>query len=132
MFLNKNKKGYGWYSQVESKDMGGNVSKGYLNFQFKKDCEPKQEELNQWGSYEGELWFKDNNGRFRKVFPIAQTYEGKTSVKLMLLDWQFTTDEVKKEKPINPQGEEDTSMFGGEKSKSGEYVDIKSEDLPFY
>lgn len=27
---------------------------------------------------------------------------------------------------------EDTSMFGGEKSKSGEYVDIKSEDLPFY
>ena len=26
----------------------------------------------------------------------------------------------------------DTSMFGGEKSKSGEYVDVKSEDLPFY
>ena len=27
---------------------------------------------------------------------------------------------------------DDSKMFGGEQSKSGEYIDIKSDDLPFY
>ena len=86
MFLNRNKNGYSWYATIKSKDKGGNETMAYLNFSFKKGFEPMPNELtSEYGSYEGELIFRDTTGAERKVFPIAKEYNGIKSVELKLL-----------------------------------------------
>lgn len=112
MYLNRKQKGYGWYSKVVSKDLNSNAERvGYIDFSFKKDCEP--DNLNENGSYVGELYFIDKDNRKRKVFPIVKEYNGKTSIEFKLLEWQFSE-------------QQDNSKFGKT------YPDIKAEDLPFY
>ena len=86
MYLNRNKNGYSWYATIKSKDKGGNETMAYLNFSFKKGFEPMPNELTgEYGSYEGELIFRDTTGAERKVFPIAKEYNGIKSVELKLL-----------------------------------------------
>lgn len=87
MFLNRNKNnGYSWYATIKSKDKGGNETMAYLNFSFKKGFGPMPNELTgEYGSYEGELIFRDTTGAERKVFPIAKEYNGIKSVELKLL-----------------------------------------------
>ena len=85
MFLNRNKNGYGWYSQVKSK-AGESETVGYINFAFKKGCEPMPNELTEYGSYQGELIFRDTTGAERKVFPIAKEYAGNVHIELRLLE----------------------------------------------
>lgn len=85
MYLSRNKKGYGWYSQIKSKE-GESENVGYLNFTFKKGCDPMPEELNEYGSLQGELIFKDSTGAERKVFPIAKEWNGQKSIEFKLLE----------------------------------------------
>ena len=85
MFLNRNKNGYGWYSQVKTKE-GESENVGYINFSFKKGCEPDRFDLTEYGSYEGELIFRDTTGKERKVYPIAKEYNGIKYVELKLMD----------------------------------------------
>ena len=85
MFLNRNKNGYGWYSQVKTKE-GESENVAYLNFSFKKGCEPDRFDLTEYGSYEGELIFRDRTGKERKVFPLAKEYNGMKHVEFKLLE----------------------------------------------
>jgi len=120
MFLNKSRNGFTWYAHIKSTDQGGNELQHYLNFRFKKGCEPKAQDLNAHGSYEGELIFHDANGRQRKVFPVVNEYNGLKSIEFILMDdgskpvdLGFTQDDV-------------GSIFGQENT------DVQPEDLPFY
>lgn len=113
MYLNKNQRGIGWYSKIISKDLNTNAERlGYLNFTFKKGCEPTN--LNDKGSYEGDFYFIDKQGNRRKVFPIVTEYNGLSRVDFKLLEV------------------ENNSNFGGNKSDSGKSVGIETNDLPFY
>lgn len=120
MFLNKSKNGYSWYAKIESTDQGGNTLSHFLNFRFKKGTEPRPDELGKYESYEGELIFRDANGKERRVFPVVKEYNSLKSIEFILLgvdgakpvDLGFTNDDV-------------SSIFG----KANE---ISPEDLPFY
>ena len=85
MYLNRNKSGYGWYSQIKSKEGQSEVI-AYIRFSFKKGTEPLREELSGYGSYQGELIFRDTTGKERKVYPIAKEYNGIKYVELKLMD----------------------------------------------
>lgn len=122
MYLNKSKKGFGWYVTVKKDSKGNETDPCYLNFSFKKDCEP--DNLSESGSYEGELYFIDKDNRKRKVFPYVDTYDN--SVRFKILDWEYE-DVVK----VSPKHEENVENMGGDRSDS--YQDIIShDDLPFY
>ena len=109
MFINKKQKGYGWYSKITSKDMEGKETTAYINFSFKRDCEPNLDTL------EGDLYFVDKTGHRRKIFAVAREYNGQTSIDFKLLE-----DET-----------EDNSMFGGKRCDSTKNI-IEKNDLPFY
>lgn len=110
MFINKKKKGYGWYSKVSSKDMQSNEEiSTYINFSFKKDCEPNVDAL------EGDLYFIDKQGIRRKVFPVARDYKGNKYVEFKILDYEG----------------QDSKMMGGNRSDSTKTI-ISPSELPFY
>ena len=111
MYLNRNRNGYGWYSHVKTKDMGGNEMSHYLNFSFKKDCEPLDDELNEKGSLEGELYFIDKRGRKRKVFPVVKEYNGIKYFEFKLLELDGANNSSK--------------MFGAESK-------VEQSERPFY
>lgn len=66
MYINKGKNG--WYIKVTSKDPGGNEVTGFMNVSFKRDTEPRDNEVSEYGSYQGDLFFRDKYGRERPVF----------------------------------------------------------------
>lgn len=108
MFINKKQKGYGWYSKISSKDLDTNKEiTDYLNFSFKRDCEPNTEVL------EGDLYFIDKQGVKRKVFPIAKEYNDRKYIEFKILEY------------------EGTSKMGGNRSNSAQNV-ISKDELPFY
>lgn len=116
MFISKKQKGYGWYSKIISKDLNTNAErKGYIDFSFKKGCEPKQSELNDKNSLEADLYLIDINGQKRKVFPVVTEYNGITKVEFKILEVEGKSQTIKRE-----QGN-----FGGE-------IDIEPNELPFY
>ena len=85
IYLNRNKSGYGWYSQIKSKE-GQSEIIAYIRFSFKKGTEPFPQELGEYGSYQGELIFRDTTGKERKVYPIAKEYNGIKYVEFKLMD----------------------------------------------
>ena len=117
MFLNKKQKGYGWYTKVVSKDLNSDAERvGYINFSFKKDCEPTN--LNQNGSYVGDLYFIDQDNNKRKVFPVVKEFNGISSIEFKLLETEDNSI--------------DNSKFGGKRSDSASSINISQEDLPWY
>lgn len=109
MYLNRSKNGFGWYSNIKTKDAGGNELSHYLQVSFKKGCEPTDSELTN-GAYEGELYFIDKQGHKRKVFPIVKEYNG-----LKYFEFKLLESDAPKE----------SKMFGGENR-------VEPEELPFY
>lgn len=119
MYLNRNKNGYGWYSQVKTKE-GESEVVAYINFSFKKGCDPLPEQLNEYGSYEGELIFRDSTGAERRVFPIAKEWNDRRSVEFKLLE---RTNEYKDPQPSwQPKTEAKWDLRPKE---------ISQDDLPF-
>lgn len=115
MYLSRSLKGFGWYTKVVSKDLNTNAERtGYINFSFKKGCEPQESELNEKGAYVGDLYLHDANGNIRKVFPIVNDYTEKVEFKILEIENANST--IRKEQ----------DNFGAK------YTDIKSDDLPFY
>ena len=113
MYINRKQKGFGWYAKVISKDMNTNAERvGYINFSFKKGCEPTN--LNEKGSLEGDLYFIDKQGNKRKVYPIVNEYSGIRTIEFKLLEI------------------ENNQNFGGSRANSGESVNISQDELPFY
>jgi len=118
MYLNRNQKGYGWHVTVRRDSKGNEIKPAYVNFTFKKGCEPSDSELSgEFGSYEGELYLETKQGR-RKVFPYVNEYN--ESVEFKILDYE------------QPQEKKESSNFGGKTSKSAQSVDIEPDELPFY
>ena len=86
MFLNRGKNGFNWYKMVVSQDAGGNETKAYINFSFKKGQEPMPNELTEYGSYQGDLIFRDSTGREWEIYPIAKEYNGVKYVEFKLMN----------------------------------------------
>lgn len=77
MFINRRKKGYGWYAKVESTDYNTNaVRTAYINFAFNKGCEPAFPVEDENNSVKGNLYFIDDEGNRRKITPVAKEYNG--------------------------------------------------------
>lgn len=112
MYINKNKKGYGYYSTVKSKDKKGEEIVGFLSVNFKQGTEPDGE------SYKGDLFLIDEDGLKRKAFFHAfKRADGTPSVGLMLMDAEadeltYKEQEQNKQKVI--------------------IEEIKADDLPFF
>ena len=123
MYLNRNKSGYGWYSQIKSKE-GESEVMAYMRFSFKKRTEPLREELSEYGSYQGELIFRDTTGKERKVYPIAKEYNGIKYVELKLMDPEHIYEDP--EPAWIPKAEPKWDMRREEIP-----TDIDDEDLPF-
>ena len=127
MYLFRGMKGFSWYTKVISKDLNTNAEReGYINFTFKKGCEPKPEDLNNKNAYEGDLYFHDKNGCIRKVFPVVDEYNGNKKIEFKLLAIEGTEQKAEtKAEPMQTitreQGEGGTTYDG-----------IDADDLPFY
>lgn len=106
MYINKNKKGYGYYSTVKSKDKKGEEIVGFLSVNFKQGTEPDGE------SYKGDLFLIDEDGLKRKAFFHAfKRADGTPSVGLMLLEAEADELEQRQEAVIE---------------------EIRADDLPFF
>ena len=123
MYLNRNKNGYGWYAQIRSKE-GESENIAYINFAFKKGCEPLLTELTEYGSYSGELIFRDSTGAERKVFPLAKEWNGRKNVEFRLLE---KTNEYHDPEPTwQPKTEAKWEIKRNEIP-----TQIEDEDIPF-
>lgn len=89
MFLNRNKKGFGWHATISTKDIGLKDSL-YMNFSFKKGCEPAETD-----SIKGDLYFISEEGA-RKVYPVAKEYNGRVSIEYKLLELEEPKTPVKR------------------------------------
>ena len=119
MYINKSSRGIGWYSVVNKTYAGEKMERGeYLNFVFKKGCEPNDETI------EGDLFFVDSYGNKRLVLPYVDCYNGRREIKLRLMDVLHRADDFKPK--------EDNSKMGGYASESGKSVNIEQSELPFY
>lgn len=123
MYINKKKKGYGWYSTVSTKDIGLDKPL-YMDFAYKKGCEPDELEMNQDGSVVGDLYFITNNTK-RKVFPVAKEYNGHTYIEFKLLESEL--DAVKSYYRSDIKGTIDNPI------REGDVYDgvIEDGDLPW-
>ena len=98
MFLNKNKKGYGWHIKISTEDIGLKDPL-YMNFSFKKGCDPDKSEFPD-GSIKGDLLFRSEKG-IRKVYPTAHEYNGKVYIEYKLLELEGT-EKADNELTIDP------------------------------
>ena len=116
MYINKSSTSYNWYTVVNKTGKGETIEKpAYISFSFKKGCDPKN--LNEYGSYEGDLYFIDKQGNKRKVFPYVNVYNDQKHIEFKILDIE---------------GKQDNSMMGGPRSDTGKSVGIEPDELPFF
>jgi len=120
MFLNKKQRGFGWYAKISTTDMGNNTLTSYLNFVFKRGCDPLTD-----GTYEGDLYFIDKTGAKRKVFPRVKNYNNQNYVEFMLLEEELPSFEQN-----NEQKGYQSTLREDNKSVTGHIEDI--DELPFY
>ena len=113
MYINRNKKGYGWHSAVKNEQISTDPL--YIEFGFKKGCDPEEGELNENGSIKGDLILKTEMG-YRGVYPVMVEYNGRKWIEFKILE---LTDEPK---PFRPQSD----------PKPTNTVQIEEGDLPFY
>lgn len=130
MYLQRKTKGYGWYAKVKTKEQGGAEFTDYINFSFKRDCEPT--ELNEYNSYEGELFFRDSTGKERKVFPIVKYYNDSTHIEFKLLEAEgeeINHGGLGTQYQATLDGREDEEYY---KAKSNEMRLNDVDDIDFY
>jgi len=135
MFAKFNKD-FGWQISSKAEDMDknpikdGNGKDVYVNMKilFKKGCEPTQEDLNQYNSFQFDLQAVEKNGHIRKAYLLPNAYVNKkgilvTEYRLYLDDWTFAKPDGSQEMPIDPEPSKDDNPVK---------VEIKPEELPFY
>ena len=102
MFITSN--GNGWYIHLKDKD----GLEAYLPITFKKGTEPTPQEVNEYSSIKGRMYFETDRGR-REVFPAAyKRKNGEIGIKLVVM------------------GYDEPRATGGDK------VVINADELPFY
>ena len=105
MFINKNKKGYGYYTTVKSKSKTGEELTGFMPVNFKIGEEPGED------SIKGELCFIEEDGSKRKAFFNAfRRGDGTVSVGLFLMG-----------KEVKELGKNEIRI-----------EELRPDDLPFY
>lgn len=107
MFIDKSKKGIGWYTSVRDTDERDVKAEKpmYINYVFSRDAEPQGEKL------EGMLMFVSKDGTKYNVFPYIHEFNGQKSLQFRL---------------YIPKKKDDTEKFGNPN------VNIESSELPFY
>lgn len=141
MFISRNSKlNWKWYAKITTKDNGNNEFSDYIDFRFSKDCEPLQEDLNQYGSYEADLYLIDKEGRKRKVYPFVNYYNGNTKVEFRIMgiegatpyDKGFVGNENNEKLNYHQDllNDGDTDMFGRNIKVNDE--ELNEDDYPFY
>lgn len=126
MFINKNKKGFGWHSVVSTEEIGLQDPL-YLNFSFKKGCNPDQSEYGEKGSIKGDLYFHSEKG-IRKVFPVAREYQGRVWIEFKLLELDPSIEPVKHYK----RNEVETDINVTDDPIDEYKVTVDTDELPFY
>lgn len=112
MYINKNRKGFGWHSTVKNEQISPDPL--YINFSFKKGCDPEEAELTD-GPLKGDLILKTAMG-YRQVYPVMVEFNGNKWIEFKILE---LTDEPK---PYRPQSDPQPTNT----------VQIEEGDLPFY
>lgn len=127
MYINRSQKNdWQWYSKIETKDEGGNTFNAYMNFSFKRGCEPDESELGEYGNLEGDLYFHTKDGKMRRVFPIVKYFNGQTHIEYKILG-------VDGAKPLDKGfGGEQVALNDGKTDMFGADNRINPDDLPFY
>ena len=107
MFIDKSKKGIGWYTAVRDTDVRDVKAEKplYINYVFSRDAEPQGEKL------DGTLMFVAKDGTKYNVFPYIHEFNGQKSLQFRL---------------YFPKKKDETGMFGNPNTV------IESNDLPFY
>lgn len=149
IFLKRNKKGYGWYHLVDTEKDGktkvADADKKFLDFTFTKGTEPTPQDLNDYGSYQGELIFRDSTGAERKVYPYIDTYHhsvafhivGKTNEYVDEKPTWIPKTEPKRDWQSTLDGKPDADYYKNARKFTTAEVpteidsNITEEDLPF-
>lgn len=128
MFLNRRKKGYGWYTVVNTDKKGDKVADTdvrFIDFDFAKGAEPTQYDLNDHNSYQGDLFFRDSTGAERKVFPYIDDYYKTVVFKVL----GKTNEYVDPAPSYQPKSEPKWDMSEGKETIYPS--EITEDDLPF-
>lgn len=122
IFLNRKKKGYGWYSTVNRDKKGDKVADidvKYLDFSFTKGGEPLPDECNEFGSFVGDLFFRDEKTKEEyPVIPFVDDYYHSVCFKIL---------KKAKEQPVYHPTTEPKWDLGN----SFKISDIPADDIPF-
>lgn len=123
MYINKSKKGYGYYSPTaKGRDKNGEEFATTISVDFKKGAEPIDE------SIKGELYFVDEFGNKRPAFFSAYRSNGEVKPKLFLMEIEHGRQE-----PKDDWSGFDFDQFYVDKKDNKDIIEeIKADDLPFY
>ena len=117
---------YSWSTSAHSKDKDGNDIKCYLDVGFKKGYEPIVEPL------EGELIFRDSNGKEWPAFFSSYVKQNQSVPKLMLMPAGSKPREIPKSVQSPLIGEDNKDIFHRQPEQQPQDVVISEEELPFY
>lgn len=139
MYLKRNRNGYSWYCLVQKDGKGEKLEEAehkFITFNFARDCEPDPFDLNDYGSYEGELIFRDSTGAERKVFPYIDTYHHSVAFRLLKKENEYVDERPASQAVNEPEkaqnyyqqtldGKPDEAYWKMKRDEIGE------DDLPF-
>lgn len=117
---------YGWSTSAHSKDKDGNEIKCYLDVGFKKGYEPISEPL------EGELIFRDSNGKEWPAFFSSYVKQNQSVPKLMLMPAGSRPREIHKGEQQPLTGADNKDIFHRQVQQQPQDVVIDPDSLPFY
>ena len=117
---------YGWSTSAHSKDKDGNEIKCYLDVGFKKGYEPISEPL------EGEIIFREPNGKEWPAFFSSYVKQGQSVPKLMLMPAGSKPREIPKNVQNPLIGNDNKDIFHRQPEQQPQDVVISEEELPFY
>lgn len=108
---------YGWSTSAHGKAKDGSKIECYLEANFKRDHEPLEKEI------EGELIFKEKNGKEWRVFPSSFIKKGNPVPKIVLLP--MDDKPVQYQQTLTTDGRD---MMGHIDNS----VVVNPDELPFY
>ena len=130
MYLNRNKNGFNWYNAVTKNKKGEKVfdqTTGqpltlYMHYTFAQGADPSPQELGEYGSYEGELIFRDTTGAERPVIPYIDEYHKQVTLHLLKKQNEYKDPEPSWRPKTEPKWQVNDDSP----------VKIEQEELPFY
>lgn len=133
IYLKRAKNGFNWYSSVSTNKKGDKVIDQetgkemvlYLNYTFAKGADPSPQDLTEYGSYQGDLFFRDSTGAERPVIPYIDEYHKQVTLHILKKQNEYKDPEpswIPKTEPKWEMQREDIPTD----------IAIEQEELPFY